>query len=118
MSSKWTLLRNRAYRNQHGRCYYCGRAMWLADPQSFARSYRLTLHEARQLQATAEHLIARCDGGKDTECNIVAACRCCNCRRHRRKTALSPERYRGLVQRRIAAGKWYARATNGKKQPK
>ncbi|EIL98759.1 hypothetical protein UUA_10771 [Rhodanobacter thiooxydans LCS2] len=107
MSSKRTSLRNRAYRNQHGRCFYCGRAMWQSSPVPFAQRCGLTSRQARQMQATAEHLLARCDGGKDTESNIVAACDFCNRHRHCRKTAPSPEHYRTLVQQRVAAGRWH-----------
>ena len=113
MSNKWATLRNRAYQNQHGRCHYCGCAMWQSDPQLFARHHGLSLRQAAEFQATAEHLVARCDGGKDIAANIVAACRCCNHRRHGRKTVLSPERYCSLVRQRVAAGKWHPELKKG-----
>lgn len=49
---------------------------------------------------------ARCEGGKDSSVNIAAAHRICNSRRHQRNSALSPEAFRALVQRRMAKGAW------------
>jgi hypothetical protein len=81
--------------------------MWLHDPKSFARRHGLTRAEANLLQCTAEHLVARCDGGSDSPDNIVAACRHCNSRRHRRPEPLDPLTYRKHVRRRIARGCWH-----------
>jgi len=53
------------------------------------------------LQATAEHLVARCKGGTDAPDNIVAACRFCNTRRHQTKHPLTPEAYARRVQARL-----------------
>jgi hypothetical protein len=53
-------------------------------------------------RCTAEHLRARCDGGRDTSDNVVAACWICNSRRHRRKVPLPPEEYRAFVRKRLA----------------
>lgn len=63
----------------------------------------------RLLRSTAEHLVARCEGGRDERSNIVAACHWCNERRHlkRAKTAPSAEAYRQRVARRMAAGRWH-----------
>ncbi|MNY53348.1 HNH endonuclease [compost metagenome] len=55
-------LRSAACRAQRGLCFYCLQPM--------------------RGDVTAEHLQARCDGGKDTRENIVAAHRLCNSRRH------------------------------------
>ncbi|MCB1483339.1 MAG: HNH endonuclease [Hyphomicrobiaceae bacterium] len=59
-------------------------------------------------RCTAEHLVARCEGGPDTIQNIVAACWLCNNRRHRRKVSLSAQTYLDHVRQRIAKGKWLA----------
>ena len=75
--------RNIAFKNQSGRCYYCGAPMWQNDTcEEFARLYGISTKKAKRLQCTAEHLIAQCDGGKHTQENIVAACLWCNRRRH------------------------------------
>lgn len=55
-------LRRRACADQGGRCFYCLQHMGS--------------------DVTAEHLVARMDGGKDTPSNVVAACRRCNAARH------------------------------------
>ncbi|MBO9741423.1 HNH endonuclease [Xanthomonas axonopodis pv. begoniae] len=52
-------------------------------------------------------MVAQQDGGKDTRENIAAACWTCNQRRHRRKKLLTPEAFKALVRRRVAAGKWW-----------
>ena len=76
--------------------------MWLDDITSFAAEHRLTHRQARQRQCTAEHLVARCDGGKNTASNIVAACRECNSTRHRRNVPLSPLRWKKVRMKRAA----------------
>ncbi|WP_407931797.1 HNH endonuclease [Devosia sediminis] len=53
-------------------------------------------------RCTAEHLRARCDGGKDVPENVVAACWLCNKRRYRRKVPPAPEDYRKLVRKRLS----------------
>jgi 5-methylcytosine-specific restriction endonuclease McrA len=40
---------------------------------------------------TAEHLVARMDGGRDTRDNIVAACRRCNAARHQLGLGPAPD---------------------------
>ncbi|WP_296280672.1 HNH endonuclease signature motif containing protein [Pseudoxanthomonas sp.] len=78
--------------------------MWQGSPTELGLPSKL----GRWYQCTAEHLIARQDGGKNTPVNVVAACRLCNLRRHQRPTpAPSPETYKALVQRRMAAGRWH-----------
>ena len=52
-------LRNYAYKDQNGLCFYCGKHM-------------------DQKKATADHIIPRSKGGKDIRENIVAACNDCN----------------------------------------
>jgi len=104
------LLRLNSFRTQQGRCYYCGFYMWLHSPAelhaktTFRDSYR----------CTAEHLIARKDGGKDRVDNVVAACRLCNSRRHGRKgPAPSPEIYRRHVRKQVSKGKWRPNLPSG-----
>ena len=109
MSSHKSLKKARqlAYDRQLGSCHYCGAPMWLRDAEPFCRRYGLTPAEARLLQCTAEHLVARRDGGCDTAANIVAACRHCNTTRHRRRVPPDPVTYRVQVRRRIAKGGWH-----------
>ncbi|WP_345778729.1 HNH endonuclease signature motif containing protein [Xanthomonas nasturtii] len=96
-------LRTLAFHAQQGRCCYCEQPMWLACPTEL----ELPPRSARRRQCTAEHLVAQQDGGKDTRENIAAACWTCNQRRHRRKKLITPEAFRALVRRRVAAGKWW-----------
>jgi len=79
-------LRRRACREQGGRCFYCLRPMGR--------------------NVTAEHLVARMDGGKDTASNIVAACRRCNEARHALVpgAAPDPETHQGFMLLMVAAG--------------
>lgn len=109
MPSRARLLRFRlqAFHHQDGRCYYCDHAMWLDDPGVFAARFGLSRRQALLFQATAEHLLAQQDGGKDEAQNVVAACRFCNAHRHRAKVALDPVRYRAFVSRRMARGRWF-----------
>lgn len=95
-------LRALAYRAQHGRCCYCGTSMWLSAPEELG----LRPRSAKPFQCTAEHLMARQDGGRDSTGNIADACWLCNHRRHQRKSPPSPDAYKALVQRRVAKGKW------------
>jgi hypothetical protein len=82
--------------------------MWLDDGASFAVRHGLPQRISRWLQCTAEHLQARRDGGADSPNNIVAACHCCNLRRHRgRKIAPTPKAYQSTVRKRVARGRWH-----------
>ncbi len=100
-------LRTHAFQAQHGRCYYCGCPMWINDIASFAHAHGLTIGQARLLRATAEHLTARQDGGRDSAANIAAACSFCNLQRHNRRDALDPDAYARHVAARLAAGRWH-----------
>lgn len=100
--------RRLAFHKQHGRCIYCGAAMWLQSPSELQG---INARSARLLQATAEHKRARCDGGTNSRLNIAAACRYCNSHRHRAKCPRSFEDQRKLVQRRLVAGKWHGLVT-------
>lgn len=100
-------LRAIALTRQGGRCFYCDLPMWSSEPGPFAARHGLTLRQARWLQATAEHLHPRQDGGPHLASNIAAACLTCNARRHRRRTVPSPQQYRRFVQARVEQGRWH-----------
>lgn len=100
-------LRSKAYSRQAGCCHYCGFPMWQSDPTVFAQSYALTLPQARRFQCTAEHVMARQDGGKDELSNIVAACWFCNHTRHARKKPLPYPAFKNLVTVRVGKDKWH-----------
>ncbi|ALN79443.1 hypothetical protein LA76x_1285 [Lysobacter antibioticus] len=84
--------------------------MWLTDRAGFAIARGLSLRQASRLQATAEHLIARQDGGKHGA-NVVAACYHCNQARHRFRPSAAPssDRFRALVQVRVKRQRWHSR---------
>ncbi len=105
--SKVTTSRQLAFSRQSGRCYYCNLPIWLGNPDLFSARYGLTLGETAFLRCTAEHLVARSDGGSDDPSNIVAACDHCNKKRHRRPVPLEPAPYKGLVDRRMSQGRWH-----------
>lgn len=100
--------RSIAHAYQGGRCCYCEAPTWINAPNEFASKYRLTPGETRLLQATAEHLVARCNGGGNAHANIACACLACNSRRHRRKNPLEPEVYKRRVKNRIEKGLWHS----------
>ena len=92
-------------------CFYCRFPVW--EPlreaiDEFAERVGLTLRQSAFLRCTAEHLIARQDGGKDSDENIAAACLTCNRRRHQRKRAPAAEGFVSFVQSRVKARKWHA----------
>ena len=102
------LNRERAFDAQGGRCYYCKCAMWRGRGcADFCRRHALTTSQASGLQSTAEHLLARCEGGRDVACNIVAACRRCNGGRHKQKAVLEPAAFVRFVERRVTLEKWH-----------
>lgn len=105
--TKIQLHRTQAFNAQKGRCYYCDQPMWNKSPSELER-YGLRQRTAKPLRCTAEHLLAKQDGGRDVEDNIAAACWFCNVRRHKRKTPPLPETYRKLVRNRVAKGKWHS----------
>jgi 5-methylcytosine-specific restriction endonuclease McrA len=93
---------------QSGRCYYCDLPMWDATLDHRLPAMCSSRGLPKFLQCTAEHLLPRSEGGKDTAENIVAACWYCNTSRHKRKCAPSPRAYRTHVRKRMAAGRWLA----------
>lgn len=110
MTSSIVKNRLKAFQNQAGRCYYCGSMMWLDKKEDFAAKHKIGISEAEKLKCTAEHLIARCDGGKNSQSNIVAACLFCNNVRHRRKEPPAPNQYKELIQKRLKKGKWHPKS--------
>jgi 5-methylcytosine-specific restriction endonuclease McrA len=106
-----TVQKNRlnAFIKQNGRCYYCGSLMWMENPQEFAKTHSISLKNAKQLLCTAEHVIAKCDGGTNSNENIVASCRHCNKTRHRRKNPPDSQKYKKQVQERVAQKKWHTK---------
>ena len=110
MANRIQTHRHSAFLAQQGRCYYCGLPTWESDPESFATAHSISAAAAQQFKCTAEHLQARQDGGQDRAQNIVAACLCCNSRRHSgRKQAPSPASYKDLVQKRLRKGRWHCK---------
>ena len=100
--------RERQAKKQAGRCFYCSFPMWSDDREAFSNKYGISRAEALRFRCTAEHLRARCDGGKTCASNI-AACLFCNSHRHRRKEALAWEPFRIFVERRLKRGAWHPR---------
>ena len=98
--------RKAAYNRQAGLCFYC-QCPLAVDNDLFAQRYGLSLPQAKRHECTAEHLIARCDGGLNVKANIVAACLFCNRTRHACARPLASEHYRMKVQRRMAQRRWH-----------
>lgn len=84
-------------------CWICRLPMWEGGRRSFSKLYGIALKEANLFVRTAEHLIARQDGGPNTRRNIVAACWECNQGRHAgcSSSAPSPGEHRRDVQKRV-----------------
>ncbi len=103
-----TLIKSRikAFNLQQGCCIYCELPMWLDNPAAFAKKYKITTKGAALFKCTAEHLLAKQDGGKDGESNIVAACHFCNQKRHKCKKPKDPISYKHYVSNRQGKGKW------------
>jgi 5-methylcytosine-specific restriction endonuclease McrA len=101
--------RANAFATQQGRCFYCNAKMWLENVDTFAQEHGISLRQAQRLRCTAEHLLARKDGGTDTAANIVAACYHCNKTRHAGSNPPTPERYRGRVQLAMSKARWHGK---------
>lgn len=102
-------LRRKAFQLQECKCFYCNLPMCeVNELQKFTALHGLMPKLASQLRCTADHLIARQDGGGDSRENIAAACTWCN-RRHLNRSDNAPpfDKYRQRVQRRMAAGVWH-----------
>lgn len=100
-------IRHSAFIRQKGKCYYCNFSMWQDSAESFAKRHGITVKQARHFKCTAEHLVARQDGGRDVGWNIAAACIRCNRLRHQRKVPMEPEQYQSYVQKRVEKGGWH-----------
>lgn len=100
-------IRKSAFTQQNGKCCYCGFHMWQDSAESFAKLHGITVKQARHFQCTAEHLLARQDGGRDVRENIAAACIRCNQLRHKRKYPMAPEQYQQHVISRVHKGGWH-----------
>ena len=96
-----------AFNDQNGRCYYCGAPMWIEKKGVFSVKYVVSKKLAKQLRCTAEHLIARQDGGTDDRENIVAACLHCNLTRHYAPEALPHNEYREYVASLVQSQEWH-----------
>lgn len=107
-------IRDRKAASQGWICYYCEQPMWKDNQNEFASRHSITLRQARLLQATAEHLLPRSDGGPDCDANIAAACRYCNIKRHQAGTVLSPAAYAKKVRRQLRRAGWHGLLLNGK----
>lgn len=96
-----------AFARQSGRCCYCDLPMLpTAQVPRYAALLKLEPKSAELLAATAEHLLARSEGGSDVALNIAAAHRLCNARRHQLRPAPSPDKYRKIVQAQLRSGGW------------
>lgn len=103
MKFKISTYRKTAAQSQKWRCYYCELPMG-GEGSPYAKAVPL---EKKRLLATAEHLHARQDGGKDSRANIVAAHDVCNKCRHNAKRAKSPAEFSTFVKSRVAKNKWF-----------
>lgn len=99
-------LRLQAFQHQQGRCWYCHVQMWLRTPTELPG---LPPQGADLVRCTAEHLIAKCDEGRDEPDNIVAACARCNHGRHKLKRPPPPSNYIAYVHSRMDQGNWHRR---------
>jgi hypothetical protein len=108
MPNHYKSARNAAFEVQRGLCYWCLHPMWRCDHKSYAALHGLTAKQARRFQCTAEHLVARRDGGKHGVKNIVAACRHCNWTRHIPLTPdPAPEAYMARVRALVLCKRWH-----------
>lgn len=108
-SKKLRILRQQASLKQNHRCYYCHFPMWDSDCEYFSLIHKIPLRLARYLKCTAEHLVARQDGGRDNVGNIAAACIWCNKMRHYHREHKAPDAatYCRRVSQLISLGRWH-----------
>lgn len=106
MPSRIQVLRRRAFERQGGLCWYCAVPMWLVSPDELPSSSP-SQRTAERLRCTAEHLVPKSEGGRDTDKNVAAAYAHCNQTRHKRKTPPTPQLYRQDVVGRMAKGRWH-----------
>lgn len=96
--------RLRAFQQQQGRCRYCGVQMWHRDPVELPG---IPAKRSSRLRCTAEHLQARCDGGRYEASNVVVACAYCNHTRHTLNPPPPPNAYLQGIRKMIADGGWH-----------
>lgn len=94
--------RKQACIRQGWHCHYCGLPMLQSSTPEAERM--------PGLRDSAEHLVARRDGGGNERLNIVAAHIVCNQRRHARRRDLSPEVFQAMVRTRVSKGRWHPEA--------
>jgi 5-methylcytosine-specific restriction endonuclease McrA len=99
--------REKAFKAQGGRCYYCNNEMWLDSLEELAHRKGCTPKQARWLKCTGEHLIPHSEGGSASQKNIVAACHFCNQRRHDGRKANSVAAYIARIRKLMRAGRWH-----------
>ena len=99
--------RHAAFLAQASRCYYCGTPMWERSPESFVSRYGFSRREVQLLRCTAEHLIARREGGSNAPENIVAAHAFCNHLRHKLPVPPAPLELRKRATQRMKACRWF-----------
>ena len=111
--AKSTLIKSRqaAFLAQGGRCFYCDHPMWVSEPENFSHRFAIRHAHLWRFQCTAEHLVPREIGGRDTRENIVSACAYCNRQRHRPKRVRDPVQHRAHVLRQLAQGRWHPTTT-------
>jgi hypothetical protein len=115
MSSKQLRqLRQQAFQKQSHYCFYCKYPIWDRDGEDFSRAHKLPYRLAKHLKCTAEHLVARQDGGQNTVDNVVAACAWCNKMRHHHRQHKAPDAaaYGTQVSRLISLGRWHPLAAS------
>ena len=100
--------RTRACRRQAGHCIYCECLMWQgSNIDAFCAQHDLDPEHAQQLRCTAEHLLARCDGGSNAASNIAAACLYCNLKRHACRKAKASHNYARYVRAQMRKNQWH-----------
>lgn len=100
-------IRRLMFGRQHGLCFYCRQPMWEDQREDFMQAHGLSAAQADFLRSTAEHVVARQDGGHDTPANIVAACKYCNWHRHVGREALPSTKFASKVRQRLGRGRWH-----------
>jgi hypothetical protein len=91
----------------NGGCTEKSLRVWTGNSVEFCKTFNMSAPQAAKFQCTAEHVVARCDGGEDVSSNIVAACKFCNSKRHCAKVPLAEAAYGRKVKRRLSGGKWH-----------
>lgn len=107
MTSSVKNIRKTKFVEQKGQCHYCCQPMWEKNRKLFAFTHGISKPASNWLRSTAEHLVARQDGGADVSQNIVAACRYCNRTRHTSPKPMPPADYAQKVRKRLWKGKWH-----------